>query len=293
MILSPVEQGSDAWLAMRRKYITSTDAAVILGVDPWTTPYQLMMRKRDLLPEQQVNERMIRGRDLEPIARDAYIAQTGHPMIPVCVLHENGWLMASLDGMDDTLTQAVEIKCPGEENHRMALDGVIPENYFVQCQQQLACCNNQISLDYWSFDGKQGVCLPVEPNLEIQARILEEGKAFYDLMMSGEMPPLTERDYVARDDDLYQLSVYRWMAAKEGLEQAKKLESDAREDLIRLCEHQNTKGCGISLRRSVRKGDVDFRSVPELFGVDLDQYRKEPIITWTIRKTEDGRYGKG
>lgn len=294
MIILPIEQGSEEWLAMRKTKITSTDAAVLLGVDPWTTPYQLMLRKRDLLPPQQVNQYMQRGSDLEPLARQCYMEQTGIPMLPICVLNdEYPWLMASLDGIDDTLTHAVEIKCLNAEQHDLAVRGVIPERCFVQCQQQLLCCNNEIKLDYWSFDGEQGVCLPVEPNFEIQQRILYLGKIFYEFMLSGKFPEFTDRDYEARDDESYRMKVQSWSIAKEALEAAKQAEFAAREELIRLCGDNNVKGCGVSIRRSVRKGDIDFRNVPELCGVNLDSYRREPVITWTIRRTEGGDYVSG
>jgi putative phage-type endonuclease len=291
MIIYGTEQGSDEWHALRSTKVTSTDSAVILGVDPWTTPYQLMLRKRGLEPEKEPNKYMLRGQDLEPVARAAYIAKTGHPMVPVCIgSYQHQWIMSSLDGVDDTYKRAVEIKCLNAEQHQMALDGVIPERCFVQCQHHLLAFDNSVDLDYWSFDGEKGVCLPVEINSEIQDRILKEGKKFYDLLESGGWPELTERDYKARDDASWRIAVQVWDHAKEELERAKALESAARKDLINLCQGASSKGCGVAVRRSVRKGDIDFRQIPELSFVDLDQYRKPSIVTWTIRKTEGGEY---
>lgn len=291
MIIYGVEQGSDEWQALRRSKITSTDSAVILGVDPWTTPYQLMLKKRGLEPEKEPNKYMLRGQNLEPIARAAYIAQSGHPMVPACIgSYQHPWLMSSLDGVDDTYKRAIEIKCLNEEQHAMAVNGVIPERCFVQCQHHLLAFDNAVDLDYYSFDGNKGVCLPVEISTEIQQRILEEGKKFYDLMMSGGWPELTERDYRSRDDEKFKVAVGVWESTKNELERAKAIEMTARQDLINLCDGCSSRGFGVSVRRSVRRGDIDFRQIPELSFVDLDQYRKPSIVTWTIRKTDRDGY---
>ena len=46
-----LEQGSPEWLSWRRTVITATDASVIMGNNPWETPYSCWQRKLGLLEE--------------------------------------------------------------------------------------------------------------------------------------------------------------------------------------------------------------------------------------------------
>ena len=57
----------------------------------------------------------------------------------------------------------------------------------------------------------------------------------------------------------------------------------SKQQLIDLTEGLSVKGCGISVIHSKRAGAVDYKTVPELKGVDLDKYRKKETQTVTIK----------
>lgn len=40
---------------------------------------------------------------------------------------------------------------------------------------------------------------------------------------------------------------------------------------------------GLFVRKATRKGNVDYKKIPELSVVDLEQYRKSPIEYWEIK----------
>lgn len=129
-----MEQGSPEWLALRKTKITATDASVIMGANPWKTKSQLYQEKLSDDPPKPPNARMQRGVVLEPIARALFCFKTGHHMIPKVIVR--GWAMASLDGINDR-DEILEIKCPGEKDHSLAMRGQIPEHYFPQLQHQM------------------------------------------------------------------------------------------------------------------------------------------------------------
>jgi putative phage-type endonuclease len=54
------------WLEARRKGVTASEIAVILGLSPWSSPYALYHQKLGILPPQEDNAMMERGRVLEP-----------------------------------------------------------------------------------------------------------------------------------------------------------------------------------------------------------------------------------
>ena len=70
-------QGSAEWPEHRRKYRNASETPIVLGLSPWMTPYQLRAHKLGLT-EPVVTPAMLRGTELEPAARAAYEALTGH-----------------------------------------------------------------------------------------------------------------------------------------------------------------------------------------------------------------------
>lgn len=101
-------QGTPEWHQLRKTKITATDACVIMGVSPWKTRLQLYHEKLSNDPPKPPNYAMQRGLDLEPIARDLYIAKTGIYVEPKVIINE--WAMCSLDGISSCGFHAVEIK---------------------------------------------------------------------------------------------------------------------------------------------------------------------------------------
>lgn len=68
--IDPVS-GRDEWLALRRRDVTASVAAALLGVHPYLSRYELWMRKAGRTPEpQSETAAMIRGRVLEAPALD-------------------------------------------------------------------------------------------------------------------------------------------------------------------------------------------------------------------------------
>ena len=266
-------------------YIGASDAPIIMGVSPWKTLVQLWEDKLGLGPEQKDNYAMKRGRDLEPIARDAYVIETGHMVEPKMVVHPNiPYMMANFDGITDDHQYAVEIKCPGEPDHLLAKEGIVPAKYMPQLQHQLAVIGVN-ELHYFSYRlGSDTVLLTVKRDDAYIKRMLFEEKKFWKYVETLTSPPLSEKDYNKRNDVSWLMAATDWTKANEELEELKSKEKEAREVLIQLSENQNTIGQGVRLQRILRKGAVDYKAVPELKDVNLEPYRKDNIESWRIGK---------
>ena len=89
-------QGSPQWHEHRRRYRNASETAAVLGVSPWTTPYQLWLQRLGRA-EVKINPAMVRGTELEPAAREAYERLTGNVMEPLVMV--DGEYSASLDGI--------------------------------------------------------------------------------------------------------------------------------------------------------------------------------------------------
>ena len=173
------EQSSAAWLDWRRGGIGASDAPVVMGLSPWQKEGELLLLKTGQKAERPANDAMERGKRLEPLARQAYVAHTGIAVEPMCVQsREHDWMRASLDGLSADGQHVVEIKCPGEKDHSLAASGSVPEKYYPQLQHILAVTGLG-EIYYWSFRFGHTVLLKVDRDDAFIAALLEKEIAFW------------------------------------------------------------------------------------------------------------------
>lgn len=179
-------QGSPAWLEFRQKHAGASDAATIMGINPWSTKLSLWQEKT-LGWTKGVNNAMRRGTKMEKKARHAYELQTGTLVCPMVSEDDNfPFISASFDGVSVDLQWIVEIKC-GKASHKLAQHGEIPNYYLAQCQQQMYVAGLN-EMDYWSFDGKEGILIPVVRDNQFITTLLEKLIEFWDCVQSNTPP---------------------------------------------------------------------------------------------------------
>src|SRR5438034_10240332 len=128
-----------AFRADRRLGLGGSDAPIVMGVSPYRTRYMLWAEKRGLIPHAPPNPAMARGTALEPVARAAYEREVGGLMFPCQMTHpEYPWMRANLDGLSPDATTFLEVKCPGQVDHALALKGEVPLHYMPQLQHYFA-----------------------------------------------------------------------------------------------------------------------------------------------------------
>lgn len=274
-----MEQGSQEWLALRKTKITATDASIIMGASHWKTKVQLYHEKTSDENIVITNERMQRGTELEPEARDAFMFEMGVIVAPKVVVKD--WAMASLDGLSDDGACLVEIKCPGQKDHAIAVSGKIPAHYFPQLQHQMYVCDLN-EMYYYSYDGSEGIAVLVCRDDKYIAKMIEAEFEFYNNLVNKIPPEPDELDYIEREDSLWQQCASKWISVNDSLKRLEQEEEDLRKQLIFLSGECNTRGAGISLSQFQRKGNVEYSKIPELNGVNLEPYRKTPINSWRI-----------
>jgi len=271
----PLEQGSQNWLDYRKTRIGASDAASIMGVG-FSTPLELWKEKLGLVTK-EVTSRMQRGTDLEPMAREAFIKEQEVFVAPAVIeSKEHTWMFASVDGLSYDGKTLVEIKCPNQKDHALALEGKIPEKYFPQLQHQMLVLNLEM-MYYFSFDGNQGARVLVYADSEYQRTLIAKERDFYKKLITFEQPELTDRDYIQKTDYdfLHHVHEYRKLLIEEKkIEQLKQTHRDA---LVHLADKQNVEGGGLRVQQITRRGFVDYSAIPELKSVDLERYRKPSI----------------
>lgn len=278
------EQGSQDWLDWRKTKVGASDAPIIMGVCPFKgTPYKLWQQKLGLIPDNNKTEAMNRGSDLEEMVRVRYNQENDTQMEKAVVQSTfHSWMIASLDGWDGT--NAIEIKV-SPRTYKKLWEGIVPENYFWQLQHQMFVCDLRvITLVAYNPDTDSMVCMPVKRDNDAIGVMLVKELNFYQCMKNGESPDLMDNDYEYLGKDKYfdELEAL-WHEGEELELRGKNLKESARKKIIEYAGRPSY-GNVIKLSRYQTKGSVDYLSIPELQGVNLDKYRKEPSVVWQIRR---------
>lgn len=124
------------WLKIRRGYIGGSDAGAILGLNPYNSPYSVWADKRGLLPEQEDNEALKSGRELEAYGAQRFTERSGKRVrrAPYMIGHEVYEFMAvNLDREVIGESAFVEVKTTSALNQKKFTHGVFPEMYYAQC----------------------------------------------------------------------------------------------------------------------------------------------------------------
>ena len=129
------------WLAQRRKTIGGSDAAAIVGLSRYSTPYTIFMDKTGRLPDKPDTEAMRLGRDLEDYVAKRWQEATGkkvrrlqamlyNPLYPFAHADVDRMVIGEDAGLEYKTTSTLDVK---------QFNGVeFPEKYYAQCVHYLA-----------------------------------------------------------------------------------------------------------------------------------------------------------
>jgi len=178
-----IEQGTSLWHQWRKEGIGASDAPIIMGVSPWMDLNKLIQIKIGKAEQNFTSYPMHRGKLLEPTARELYIEQVSIDVYPACLQSlEYEWMRASVDGICIENNCVVEIKCPGSEDHSLAIRGKIPKHYYPQLQHILAVTGFS-DIDYWSYRDDMGILLNVPRDDDyIIELVTRENKVWKDII---------------------------------------------------------------------------------------------------------------
>jgi len=264
-------QGSDEWLALRTKYLTASEVAAVMGKSPFSDRMKTKSVKAGKT-KVFVNKAMKLGSEMEPVARAAAEEAFGKSYEPSVWVDDENDLLASVDGMDFSGEELLEIKIPFKAEAAPLwediLDGNVPEHYLLQVQTQMAVTGAKRTRFFvWSHESGDFEYQVVERDEEVIARIRTIAKEFMDEFRSWTGVP------VASADPVWDEAVNKWQEASSQLLRWKEIESDARKALIALAgKGRECEKCKVTVFE--KKGAVDYSSIPQLAGVDLEQFRK-------------------
>lgn len=129
------------WLEHRSRGIGGSDAAAIVGMSRWTSPFEVYLDKIGALADDTAGEAAEWGTLLEPIVRDRVAARRNLTIDPCKLLlaHEaRPWQLANIDGDVPELDAIYEGKTANQWLASDWADDAIPDAYVLQGQHYLA-----------------------------------------------------------------------------------------------------------------------------------------------------------
>ena len=139
--ISTIDLTREQWLDHRRKSIGGSDAASIIGLNPYAGAYTVWADKTGRLLETEGNEAMRQGRDLESYVASRWSEATGKKVRSVNAILANleyPFAHANVDRLVVGESAGLECKTTSSLNLKKFKGGEYPESYYVQCVHYMA-----------------------------------------------------------------------------------------------------------------------------------------------------------
>lgn len=288
--MNNVKQRSPEWFEARKKKLTGSNIGAALGLNPWKTPddliRQMVREYHGAEPEFVGNAATEFGTAHEPLALLDYEMETGNT-VKGCgffVHPEFNWLGASPDGLIDD-HGIIETKSPyGLRDEASPKFKSLEEqpHYHAQVQTEMACAGRQWCDFYqWAPNGDQLEHVDYDP-LWFNEN-LPKLEAFYKRFLSElDNPDHLEEKHKEINTQQAKLLIDEYQDLTDSIDQATERKKEVLDELVKLAKGRNSLIWGRKLTQVERKGSVDYKSIPQLKGVDLEQYRKKPTSYWRL-----------
>lgn len=198
MTLATNEMSHEEWLEIRKKSIGGSDAATILGLNPYESPYSLWAYKTGKTEDKEDNEAMRQGRDLEDYVAQRFCEATGKKVRRKNQMLYNDkypWSHANIDRDVVGENAGLECKTTSTLNMRQFKNGEYPDTYYCQCIHYMAITG----ADKWYLAvlvlGRDFMYFEIPRNEdEIEALMAAEERFMNDWVKTDSPPPVDGRE---------------------------------------------------------------------------------------------------
>lgn len=193
--ISTLDMARADWLELRRRGIGGSDAATIVGLNPWSSRLELYADKKGLIPEKEDNEAMRQGRDLEDYVAQRWMEANGKK-----VRRENHilynelypWAFANVDRVVIGEKALLECKTTSVYNKTDFASGKIPDTYYVQCQHYLGVTGYERAYLAVLVLNSAFYTFTIERDEKEIAALMEAEQAFWDDHVMAGVEPLPD-----------------------------------------------------------------------------------------------------
>jgi putative phage-type endonuclease len=186
-------ENREEWLKLRKNYIGGSDAASIVGLNDYQSPYALWCEKRGITPEFEGNLRTEVGAYLEDFIAKRFEQETGKRVQRSNFSFVNEsypWAIADVDREIVGENAGLECKSTSALNLKHYKNGDYPARFYVQCVHYMAVKGYErmyLAVLIGNSDFK--IFVIDRDEAEIAALMTAE-KDFYGFMESGNPPPI-------------------------------------------------------------------------------------------------------
>ena len=141
MITKQSTSSHEEWLSLRHKYIGGSDAAAVVGMNAWVSPYALWAEKTCRLPGFEGNLATEVGTYMEDFVAQKFAQETGKRVRKSNQSWFNDqypWAIANIDREIVGEDAGLECKTTSELNLSKFKGGEFPAHYYVQCMHYMA-----------------------------------------------------------------------------------------------------------------------------------------------------------
>jgi putative phage-type endonuclease len=141
MIKKIATNNRDEWKALRREYIGGSDAASVIGLNPYKSAYSLWAEKTGKIPEFEGNLATDVGTYMEDFIAKKFEQETGKKVRRESrsILNDKyPWAIANYDRLIIGEDAGLECKFTDSLNLKKYKNGEYPERFYAQCVHYLA-----------------------------------------------------------------------------------------------------------------------------------------------------------
>ncbi len=191
--VSTANMDREEWLKWRKYSIGGSDAAAIIGLNQYDSPFSVWADKTGKLPAKPENESMRLGRDLEGYVASRFCEATGkrvrrekamlyNPQYPFAHADIDRWVIGENAGLECKTTSIMNLK--------KFKNGEFPPTYYVQCVHYMAVTG----ADRWYLGVlvlNQGFYhFVIERDKEEIAALMEQEETFWKFVQEDTPPPV-------------------------------------------------------------------------------------------------------
>lgn len=266
-----LQPNTPEWLEARKNYRTASEAAIVLGISPFTNREKFKLIKAGLA-KQFYSKAMQLGHETEDQIRQWANNHFGKDFKEE--IWVNDGYLASLDGIDgDTL---IEIKTSSNTYNKIK-EGDVPDYYWYQIQQQLYC--SPATKAYLVAYCPKTQQYAVSDLIEIDPTAIE---AIDDAWVSFDAMPVPEGPVNADDNLDLRILFEKYAEAKRLVDVAQAELDQLKESILTFKAADRNVTCAgyeIVYRKGAKK--VDYKTACK--GVDLEPFTSYGEPSWSLK----------
>lgn len=264
------------WLQYRKNGIGGSDAGAICGLNPYYSPLAVYQDKVSKSIDDEDNESMRQGRDLEDYVAKRFMEETGKKVRRANVIFQSNeypFMFANVDRMIVGEEAGLECKTASAYSADKWKDGHIPESYQIQCHHYMAVTGAKAWYIAVVILGKDFIWHKIERDEELIQNLISIEKDFWNNHVVPEIMPEPDgsesseeliRQYFGNAESLKTISL-------TGLDEQLKRRFELQELIDKLDTEKKT----IDQKLKVYMGDAEI--------AENDKYR----VSW--KNTESAR----